>query len=59
MVREGLRNVTAGANPMGLKKGIEPPSRLLVLVCPTWPSTSRPKTRSPLPPPSRRRPHRR
>ncbi|MEA5638018.1 MAG: chaperonin GroEL, partial [Cutibacterium granulosum] len=23
MVREGLRNVTAGANPMGLKKGIE------------------------------------
>lgn len=53
MVREGLRNVTAGANPMGLKKGIEPPSRLLALVCPTWPSTSRPKTRSPLPPPSR------
>src|SRR4030081_1454832 len=24
MVREGLRNVAAGANPMGLKKGIEP-----------------------------------
>ena len=23
MVREGLRNVTAGANPMGIKKGIE------------------------------------
>ncbi|HEY3338411.1 MAG TPA: TCP-1/cpn60 chaperonin family protein, partial [Propionicimonas sp.] len=23
MVREGLKNVTAGANPMGLKKGIE------------------------------------
>src|SRR2546425_356021 len=23
MVREGLRNVAAGANPMGLKKGIE------------------------------------
>ena len=23
MVREGLRNVTAGANPMALKKGIE------------------------------------
>ncbi|HHU39917.1 MAG TPA: chaperonin GroEL, partial [Propionibacterium sp.] len=23
MVREGLRNVTAGANPMGLKRGIE------------------------------------
>src|ERR687891_471777 len=24
MVREGLRNVAAGANPMSLKKGIEP-----------------------------------
>jgi chaperonin GroEL len=23
MVREGLRNVAAGANPMGLKRGIE------------------------------------
>ena len=23
MIREGLRNVAAGANPMGLKKGIE------------------------------------
>jgi len=25
--REGLRNVTAGANPMGLKRGIEMRSR--------------------------------
>lgn len=23
MIREGLKNVTAGANPMGLRKGIE------------------------------------
>ena len=23
MIREGLKNVTAGANPMGIRKGIE------------------------------------
>ena len=28
MIREGLKNVTAGANPMGLRKGIE---KLLLL----------------------------
>ena len=30
LVREGLRNVAAGANPMGLKKGIE---RAVAVVC--------------------------
>ena len=30
LVREGLRNVAAGANPMGLKKGIERISTIFV-----------------------------
>ena len=30
LVREGLRNVTAGANPMGLKRGIEKATRAAV-----------------------------
>ena len=52
MVREGLRNVAAGANPMELKRGIEkPPSRPSPrrLSAP-WPRTSRPRSRSRPPP---------
>ena len=33
LVREGLRNVAAGANPMGLKKGIE---KAVVVAVETW-----------------------
>jgi chaperonin GroEL len=44
MVREGLRNVAAGANPMSLKKGIEAASR-----SPSTPSTASPRRPSPRP----------
>ena len=30
MIREGLKNVTAGANPMGIRKGIEKAFKLLL-----------------------------
>jgi chaperonin GroEL len=33
LIREGLRNVAAGANPMGLKKGIEKAVAAAVMPC--------------------------
>ena len=53
MVREGLRNVAAGANPMSLKKGIEA-ARRDGRRPPSTPSPGRPspRTRSPRWPPS-------
>jgi chaperonin GroEL len=59
MVREGLRNVAAGANPMAVKRGIEKAVDA-VRGCPRprLPSTSRPRSRSrdsrPSPPPTSR-----
>ena len=53
MVREGLRNVAAGANPMALKRGIETAvERHHRAAARAWPRTSRPRSRSPPPPPS-------
>ena len=47
MVREGLRNVAAGANPMGLKRGIESGRRGgEQRSCSPSPRTSRPRSRS-------------
>ena len=55
MVREGLRNVAAGANPMSLKKGIEAAVDAAVeAIKPIRPRKSTPRTRSPRSPPSRR-----
>jgi chaperonin GroEL len=64
MVREGLRNVAAGANPMALKRGIEKAVEPSSSSCSTRRSRSRPRSRSLPPPPSPRptpdrRPHRR
>ena len=47
MVREGLRNVAAGANPMALKKGIEAAVEAAVERSRTSPSRSSPRSRSP------------
>ena len=55
LVREGLRNVAAGANPMALKRGIERPSSGCARASPRRPRTSRPRSRS-LPPPRSRPP---
>ena len=53
MVREGLRNVAAGANPMSLKKGIEAAvSRRRGRRSPTSRSRSTTRARSPRSPPS-------
>ena len=50
MVREGLRNVTAGANPMSLKKGIEKAVAAIVeRAGQPPPRTWRPRSRSPPP----------
>ena len=55
LVREGLRNVAAGANPMSLKRGIEKATEAVSRAAARrWPRTSRPRSRSPPPPPSRR-----
>ena len=54
LVREGLRNVAAGANPMSLKRGIENGRRRRRRVDPApRPRTSRAVTRSPRSRPSR------
>ena len=51
MVREGLRNVAAGANPMALKRGIETGRRGgQRAAARRWPRTSRPRSRSLRPP---------
>ena len=59
LVREGLRNVAAGANPMALKRGIEKAVEAVSeRAALAWPRTSRPRSRSPRrrpsPPPTRR-----
>ena len=55
MVKEGLRNVAAGANPMALKRGIEKAVDAVVgHACSSRPRRSRPRSRSPRPPASRR-----
>ena len=54
MVREGLRNVAAGANPMGLKRGIEAAVEAAVDVDhASSPRTSTTRSRSPRSPASR------
>ncbi len=50
LVREGLRNVAAGANPLGLKRGIEKAVELSQLACSRPPRRSTPRSRSLLPP---------
>ena len=53
LVREGLRNVAAGANPMALKRGIEKAVEAIVSAsCSRWPRRSRPPSRSLPRPPS-------
>ncbi len=47
MVREGLKNVAAGANPMSLKKGIEAAVERPSRPCTNSPSPPTPKSRSP------------
>ena len=59
LVREGLRNVAAGANPMALKRGIEKAVEAVERpAARAWPRRSRPRSRSlpppPSPPPTRR-----
>ena len=50
LVREGLRNVAAGANPMALKRGIEKAvDGRLRRAARQRPRTSRPRSRSPRP----------
>ena len=47
LVREGLRNVAAGANPMALKRGIEKAvAAVTEQLSEPWPRTSRPRSRS-------------
>jgi chaperonin GroEL len=53
LVREGLRNVAAGANPLGLKRGIEKAVEAVTLACWPPPRRSRPRSRSPPPRASR------
>ena len=51
LVREGLRNVAAGANPMALKRGIEKAVEAVTdAAARDWPRTSRPRSRSLRPP---------
>ena len=50
LVREGLRNVAAGANPMALKKGIEKAVEAVSEYLSRPPRTSRPRSRSRPPP---------
>ncbi len=47
LVREGLRNVAAGANPMALKRGIEAAVERVAEQLAKRPRTSRPRSRSP------------
>ena len=47
LVREGLRNVAAGANPMSLKRGIEAAVEAAVGSSRTRPGRPRPRSRSP------------
>ncbi len=54
MVSHGLRNVTAGANPMGLKRGIEKAVAAAVESIKDLAKKSRTSPRSPASPPSRR-----
>ena len=57
IVREGLKNVAAGANPMVLRKGIEVATAEAVSALTASPSrsrTSRPSLRLPLSPPATR-----
>ncbi len=55
MVKEGLRNVAAGANPMALKRGIEKAVEAVTAApARVRPRRSRPRSRSPRPPASRR-----
>ena len=49
LVREGLRNVAAGANPMALKRGIEKAVGGGHRELSPTPRTSRPRSRSPRP----------
>ena len=53
LVREGLRNVAAGANPMSLKRGIEAAVERVSEELSSSPRTWRPRSRSPPPRPSR------
>ena len=53
MVREGLRNVAAGANPMSLKRGIEQAVDAAVESIKSCPRRSTTRPRSPRSPPSR------
>jgi hypothetical protein len=52
LVREGLRNVAAGANPMALKRASRPPSRLRSSRIEARPRRSTTRSRSPRSPPS-------
>jgi chaperonin GroEL len=54
MVKEGLRNVAAGANPMSLKRASRPVSTPRSRPSRTRPRRSRTRTRSPTSPPSPR-----
>ena len=53
IVREGLKNVSAGANPMGLKRGIEAAVDAVVEDIKRSPRRSRARRTSPGSPPSR------
>jgi hypothetical protein len=53
LVREGLRNVAAGANPMGLKRASTPPSQRRSSPSPSRPRRSTTAARSPRSPPFR------
>jgi hypothetical protein len=55
LVREGLRNVAAGANPIALKRGIEQAVAAVTEALANRPRTWRPGSRSP-PPLDLRRP---
>lgn len=52
LVHEGLKNVVAGSNPIALRRGIEKAPRSSSRNSSLPPRTSRPRTRSLLPPPS-------
>jgi len=53
LVREGLRNVAAGANPLALKRGIEKAVEKITETLLKSAKRSRPRSRSLPPPPSR------
>ena len=52
LVREGLRNVAAGSNPIGLKRGIDKAVEASPRAARAPPRRSRPRSRSPPPPAS-------